>query len=72
MSVPSSLGNSLHKDTYYCVLYNDEHHSYDHVIYALQRSLQCDHREAHTHTALIDKEVQGVGDYLCQHVRWCF
>uniref|UniRef100_A0A673YKC5 E3 ubiquitin-protein ligase n=1 Tax=Salmo trutta TaxID=8032 RepID=A0A673YKC5_SALTR len=44
------------EDTYYCVLYNDEHHSYDHVIYTLQRSVQCDHSEAHTHTALIDKE----------------
>uniref|UniRef100_A0A8C8GSQ8 E3 ubiquitin-protein ligase n=1 Tax=Oncorhynchus tshawytscha TaxID=74940 RepID=A0A8C8GSQ8_ONCTS len=38
------------EDTYYCVLYNDEHHSYDHVIYTLQRSVQCDHSEAHTHT----------------------
>uniref|UniRef100_A0A3P8XWC1 E3 ubiquitin-protein ligase n=1 Tax=Esox lucius TaxID=8010 RepID=A0A3P8XWC1_ESOLU len=44
------------EDTFYCVLYNDEHHSYDHVIYTLQRSVQCDHSEAHTHTALIDKE----------------
>uniref|UniRef100_A0A6Q2YLN7 E3 ubiquitin-protein ligase n=1 Tax=Esox lucius TaxID=8010 RepID=A0A6Q2YLN7_ESOLU len=38
------------EDTFYCVLYNDEHHSYDHVIYTLQRSVQCDHSEAHTHT----------------------
>lgn len=44
-------------NAYYCVLYNDEHHSYDHVIYTLQRSVSCDHNEAHTHTALIDKEV---------------
>lgn len=42
---------------YYCVLYNDEHHSYDHVIYTLQRSVHCDQVEAQTHTALIDKEV---------------
>lgn len=42
---------------YYCVLYNDEHHSYDHVIYTLQRSVNCDQAEAQTHTALIDKEV---------------
>ncbi|KAG7238534.1 hypothetical protein INR49_030807, partial [Caranx melampygus] len=41
---------------YYCVLYNDEHHSYDHVIYTLQRSVNCDQAEAQTHTALIDKE----------------
>uniref|UniRef100_A0A6Q2YIS5 E3 ubiquitin-protein ligase n=1 Tax=Esox lucius TaxID=8010 RepID=A0A6Q2YIS5_ESOLU len=48
--------NRVMEDTFYCVLYNDEHHSYDHVIYTLQRSVQCDHSEAHTHTALIDKE----------------
>ncbi|KAL0969076.1 hypothetical protein UPYG_G00222340 [Umbra pygmaea] len=44
------------EDTYYCVLYNDEHHSYEHVIYTLQRSVQCNHTEAQAHTALIDKE----------------
>lgn len=45
------------ENTYYCVLYNDEHHSYDHVIYTLQRAINCNHSEAHAHTALIDKEV---------------
>nr|XP_019940317.1 PREDICTED: E3 ubiquitin-protein ligase UBR1 isoform X1 [Paralichthys olivaceus] len=44
------------ENAYYCVLYNDEHHSYDHVIYTLQRSVNCDQTEAQTHTALIDKE----------------
>lgn len=44
-------------NAYYCVLYNDEHHSYDHVIYTLQRSVHCNEAEAQTHTALIDKEV---------------
>ncbi|KAM3594627.1 uncharacterized protein V6R79_011104 [Siganus canaliculatus] len=43
-------------NAYYCVLYNDEHHSYDHVIYTLQRSVNCNEAEAQTHTALIDKE----------------
>lgn len=45
------------ENAYYCVLYNDEHHSYDHVIYTLQRSVNCNEGEAQTHTALIDKEV---------------
>lgn len=45
------------ESAYYCVLYNDEHHSYDHVIYTLQRSVHCGQAEAQTHTALIDKEV---------------
>ncbi|XP_076833759.1 E3 ubiquitin-protein ligase UBR1 [Brachyhypopomus gauderio] len=50
------LQPGVKEDKYYCVLYNDEHHSYDHVIYTLQRAISCDHSEAHTHTALIDKE----------------
>ncbi|KAM4541816.1 E3 ubiquitin-protein ligase UBR1 [Odontesthes bonariensis] len=44
------------ESAYYCVLYNDEHHSYEHVIYTLQRSVHCDQAEAQTHTTLIDKE----------------
>ncbi|KAM8834217.1 E3 ubiquitin-protein ligase UBR1 isoform 1-T1 [Synchiropus picturatus] len=44
------------ENSYYCVLYNDEHHSYEHVIYTLQRSVNCDQAEAQTHTTLIDKE----------------
>ncbi|KAG9336563.1 hypothetical protein JZ751_002910 [Albula glossodonta] len=54
--LPPELQPSVKEDAYYCVLYNDEHHSYDHVIYTLQRSVQCDHQEAQTHTTLIDKE----------------
>uniref|UniRef100_A0A8B9KV12 E3 ubiquitin-protein ligase n=1 Tax=Astyanax mexicanus TaxID=7994 RepID=A0A8B9KV12_ASTMX len=53
--LPEEMKNGS-EDTYYCVLYNDEQHSYDHVIYTLQRAISCDHNEAHTHTALIDKE----------------
>uniref|UniRef100_A0A8C4XR57 E3 ubiquitin-protein ligase n=1 Tax=Falco tinnunculus TaxID=100819 RepID=A0A8C4XR57_FALTI len=44
-------------DSYYCVLFNDEHHSYDHVIYSLQRALGCELGEAQLHTTAIDKEV---------------
>ncbi|KAG7466311.1 hypothetical protein MATL_G00163480 [Megalops atlanticus] len=54
--LPPELQPSVKEDTYYCVLYNDEHHSYDHVIYTLQRSVYCDQREAQMHTTLIDKE----------------
>lgn len=53
------------ENAYYCVLYNDEHHSYDHVIYTLQRSVNCDQAEAQTHTALIDKEVQFTFLHYC-------
>uniref|UniRef100_A0A8C5AND5 E3 ubiquitin-protein ligase n=1 Tax=Gadus morhua TaxID=8049 RepID=A0A8C5AND5_GADMO len=41
---------------YLCVLYNDDHHSFDHVIYSLQRSIKCTQAVAQAHTALIDKE----------------
>ncbi|MBN3275596.1 UBR1 ligase, partial [Polyodon spathula] len=54
--LPAELQPSVQEDTYYCVLYNDEHHSYDHVIYTLQRSVHCGLGEAQTHTNLIDKE----------------
>ncbi|XP_040916082.1 E3 ubiquitin-protein ligase UBR1 [Toxotes jaculatrix] len=54
--LPAELQPRQKENAYYCVLYNDEHHSYDHVIYTLQRSVNCDQAEAQTHTALIDKE----------------
>ncbi|XP_048456442.1 E3 ubiquitin-protein ligase UBR1 [Rhincodon typus] len=43
-------------DSYFCVLFNDEQHLLEHVIYSLQRSLGCSQREAQNHTTLIDKE----------------
>ncbi|XP_028250959.1 E3 ubiquitin-protein ligase UBR1 isoform X2 [Parambassis ranga] len=52
----AELQPRMKDNAYYCVLYNDEHHSYDHVIYTLQRSVNCNQAEAQTHTALIDKE----------------
>lgn len=47
-------------DKHYCVLFNDEHHSYDHVIYSLQRTLGCDLAEAQLYTTAIDKEVSSI------------
>ncbi|CAH2328512.1 E3 ubiquitin- ligase UBR1 isoform X3 [Pelobates cultripes] len=41
---------------YYCVLFNDEHHSHDHFIYSLQRSLGCDLKEAQTLMTAIERE----------------
>ncbi|XP_032917905.1 E3 ubiquitin-protein ligase UBR1 isoform X1 [Catharus ustulatus] len=55
--LPVELTISREKaDNYYCVLFNDEHHSYDHVIYSLQRALGCELGEAQLHTTAIDKE----------------
>ncbi|XP_053553773.1 E3 ubiquitin-protein ligase UBR1 isoform X2 [Bombina bombina] len=57
MKLPSYLDTGSKKaDHYYCVLFNDEHHSYNHVIYSLQRSLGCDLKEAQAFTSAVDKE----------------
>ncbi|XP_034714620.1 E3 ubiquitin-protein ligase UBR1 [Etheostoma cragini] len=56
LELSAELQPRTKENAYYCVLYNDEHHSYDHVIYTLQRSVNCDQADAQTHTALIDKE----------------
>uniref|UniRef100_A0A8C3HHS2 E3 ubiquitin-protein ligase n=1 Tax=Chrysemys picta bellii TaxID=8478 RepID=A0A8C3HHS2_CHRPI len=54
--LPPVLMTREKTDHYYCVLFNDEHHSYDHVIYSLQRALGCELGEAQLHTTAIDKE----------------
>ncbi|KAB0395433.1 hypothetical protein E2I00_005236, partial [Balaenoptera physalus] len=54
--LPPQLQIREKNDSYYCVLFNDEHHSYDHVIYSLQRALDCELAEAQLHTTAIDKE----------------
>ncbi|XP_038596898.1 E3 ubiquitin-protein ligase UBR1 [Tachyglossus aculeatus] len=71
--LPPLLQTRERTGRYYCVLFNDEHHSYDHVIYSLQRALGCDHSEAQLHTTAIDKEGRRavtVGPYApCQEAR---
>ncbi|KAK2532278.1 Ubr1 [Columba guinea] len=72
--LPPELVISREKvDSYYCVLFNDEHHSYDHVIYSLQRALGCELGEAQLHTTAIDKEGRRAvkaGHYAsCQEVK---
>uniref|UniRef100_A0AAY4AT50 E3 ubiquitin-protein ligase n=1 Tax=Denticeps clupeoides TaxID=299321 RepID=A0AAY4AT50_9TELE len=52
----SELPAEVKDNTYYCVLYNDEHHSYEQVIHTLCRSINCTQTEAQAHTALIDRE----------------
>ncbi|XP_017331926.1 E3 ubiquitin-protein ligase UBR1 [Ictalurus punctatus] len=54
--LPPEMEPRSKENMYYCVLYNDEHHSYDHVIYTLQRAINCNHSEAHAYTTFIDKE----------------
>ncbi|XP_074145507.1 E3 ubiquitin-protein ligase UBR1 isoform X1 [Sminthopsis crassicaudata] len=54
--LPTQLQIREKTERYYCVLFNDEHHSYDHVIYSLQKALKCELTEAQLHTTAIDKE----------------
>ncbi|XP_066487271.1 E3 ubiquitin-protein ligase UBR1 isoform X2 [Tiliqua scincoides] len=72
--LPPELMTSREKtDKYYCVLFNDEHHSYDHVIYSLQRTLGCELGEAQLYTTAIDKEGRKAvkaGSYaVCQEAK---
>ncbi|OCT68575.1 E3 ubiquitin-protein ligase UBR1 isoform X3 [Xenopus laevis] len=56
-SLPAYLDKCTEEwNQYYCVLYNDEHHTYDHFIYSLQRSLGCDQKEAQTLTTAAERE----------------
>lgn len=59
-------------DKYYCVVFNDEYHSYDHVIYTLQRALGCELEEAQLYTTTIDKEVSNMCHfcYKCDMLLW--
>uniref|UniRef100_A0A8C5MRZ6 E3 ubiquitin-protein ligase n=1 Tax=Leptobrachium leishanense TaxID=445787 RepID=A0A8C5MRZ6_9ANUR len=43
---------------YCCVLFSDDHHSQDHYIYSLQRSLGCDIKEAQALITATDREGQ--------------
>ncbi|GCC35536.1 hypothetical protein chiPu_0014021 [Chiloscyllium punctatum] len=54
--LPLGLQPREKTDSYFCVLFNDEQHSFEHVIHSLQRSLGCSQREAQSHTTLIDRE----------------
>ncbi|XP_066464442.1 E3 ubiquitin-protein ligase UBR1 [Eleutherodactylus coqui] len=56
-SLPAYLNAGPDKsDHYFCVLYSDEHHSNDHFIYSLQRSLGCDMKEAQAITNAAERE----------------
>ncbi|XP_008102293.2 E3 ubiquitin-protein ligase UBR1 isoform X2 [Anolis carolinensis] len=71
--LPLELMTREKTDKYYCVVFNDEHHSYDHVIYSLQRTLGCELGEAQLYTTAIDKEGRKAvkkGPYIvCQEAK---
>uniref|UniRef100_A0A8C5BP86 E3 ubiquitin-protein ligase n=1 Tax=Gadus morhua TaxID=8049 RepID=A0A8C5BP86_GADMO len=43
-------------DTYYCMLFNDEVHTYEQVIYTLQKAVNCTQKEAVSFATTVDRE----------------
>lgn len=44
-------------DTYYCMLFNDEVHTYEQVIYTLQKAVNCSQKEAVSFATTVDRDV---------------
>uniref|UniRef100_A0A3Q2DY53 E3 ubiquitin-protein ligase n=1 Tax=Cyprinodon variegatus TaxID=28743 RepID=A0A3Q2DY53_CYPVA len=45
-----------HGDTYYCMLFNDEVHTYEQVIYTLQKAVSCSQKEAVSFATTVDRD----------------
>ncbi|KAM9365047.1 LOW QUALITY PROTEIN: E3 ubiquitin-protein ligase UBR2 [Pholidichthys leucotaenia] len=43
-------------DTFYCMLFNDEVHTYEQVIYTLQKAVSCSQKEAVSFATTVDRE----------------
>ncbi|OXB61981.1 hypothetical protein ASZ78_002626 [Callipepla squamata] len=43
-------------DTYYCMLFNDEVHTYEQVIYTLQKAVNCTQKEAIVFATTVDRD----------------
>lgn len=42
---------------YYCMLFNDEVHTYEQVIYTLQKAVNCSQKEAVSFATTVDRDV---------------
>ncbi|TNN24801.1 E3 ubiquitin-protein ligase UBR2 [Liparis tanakae] len=45
------------EDSYYCMLFNDEVHTYEQVIYTLQKAVSCSQKEAVSFATTVDRDV---------------
>lgn len=52
-------------DTYYCMLFNDEVHTYEQVIYTLQKAVNCTQKEAVSFATTVDRDVSFL--YSCSN-----
>uniref|UniRef100_A0A3B3CHS1 E3 ubiquitin-protein ligase n=1 Tax=Oryzias melastigma TaxID=30732 RepID=A0A3B3CHS1_ORYME len=54
--LPAGLEPPYRADTYFCVVFNDEVHTYEQVIYTLQKAVSCSHKEALSFATAVDRE----------------
>uniref|UniRef100_A0A8C6VFG7 E3 ubiquitin-protein ligase n=1 Tax=Naja naja TaxID=35670 RepID=A0A8C6VFG7_NAJNA len=58
--LPSGLETANKNDTYYCMLFNDEVHTYEQVIYTLQKAVNCTQKEAIGFATTVDRDVSNL------------
>ncbi|XP_072246542.1 E3 ubiquitin-protein ligase UBR2 isoform X1 [Leuresthes tenuis] len=56
VQLPAGLEPPERGDTYYCMLFNDEVHTYEQVIYTLQKAVSCSHKEAVSFATTVDRD----------------
>lgn len=54
--LPAGLEPPERGDTYYCMLFNDEVHTYEQVIYTLQKAVSCSQKEAVSFATTVDRD----------------
>ncbi|XP_048858643.1 E3 ubiquitin-protein ligase UBR2 isoform X1 [Brienomyrus brachyistius] len=54
--LPAGLEPPERGDTYYCMLFNDEVHTYEQVIYTLQKAVNCTQKEAVSFATTVDRD----------------
>ncbi|XP_047668061.1 E3 ubiquitin-protein ligase UBR2 isoform X4 [Tachysurus fulvidraco] len=54
--LPPGLEPPERGDTYYCMLFNDEVHTYEQVIYTLQKAVNCTQKEAVSFATTVDRD----------------
>ncbi|XP_055358375.1 E3 ubiquitin-protein ligase UBR2 isoform X3 [Betta splendens] len=54
--LPAGLELQERGDNYYCMLFNDEVHTYEQVIYTLQKAVNCSQKEAVSFATTVDRD----------------
>ncbi|XP_062851990.1 E3 ubiquitin-protein ligase UBR2 isoform X1 [Trichomycterus rosablanca] len=54
--LPQGLEPPERGDTYYCMLFNDEVHTYEQVIYTLRKAVNCSQKEAVSFATTVDRD----------------